>query len=77
MCVSSYKGRYILAGLQPVKKAAVIGCHPLGIQLSIQQAYAAAVRQHGHAEDEAQLRIVHDGQKLQVQGVSGESLFNK
>ena len=77
MCVSSYKGRYILAGLQPVKKAAVIGCHPLGIQLSIQQAYAAAVRQHGHAEDEAQLRIVHELQKLQDQVVSGESLFNK
>ncbi len=77
MCVSSYKGRYILAGLQPVKKAAVIGRHPLGIQLSIQQAYAAAVRQHGHAEDEAQLRVVHGLQKLQDQVVSGESLFNK
>ena len=77
MCVSSYKGRYILAGLQPVKKADVIGRHLLGIQLSIQQAYAAAVRQHGHAEDEAQLRIVHELQKLQDQVVSGESLFNK
>ena len=77
MCVSSYKGRYILAGLQPVKKVAVIGRHPLGIQLSIQQAYAAAVRQHGHAEDEAQLRVVRELQILQDQVVSGESLFNK
>jgi cell division protein ZapE len=77
MCVSSDIGRYILAGLQPVKKADVIGRHRLGIFLSIQQAYAVAVRQHGHAKDEAQLRVVHELQKLQDQVISGESLLNK
>lgn len=45
--------------------------------MNIQQAYAAAVRQHGHAEDDAQLRVVHELQKLQDQVVRGQSLVNR
>jgi cell division protein ZapE len=49
----------------------------MGKYLSIQQAYAAAVKQHGHVEDQAQLRVVDALQKLQDQVVRAETLASR
>ena len=77
MCISSCSDRYILAGLQPVEKADVIGRHRLGTYLSIREAYAAAVVQHGHENDHAQLRVVEALQKLQNQVRHGTALAGR
>ena len=45
--------------------------------MNIQQAYALAVRQHGHTEDQAQLRVVEVLQQLQDQILRGDSLASK
>jgi cell division protein ZapE len=46
----------------------------MGDYLGIQQAYAAAVKQHGHTEDQAQLQVVAALRKLQDQVLDTETL---
>jgi cell division protein ZapE len=48
-----------------------------GTQLNITQAYKAVIKQHGHVEDQAQLRVVGEMQKLQQQISGAASLAGR
>jgi cell division protein ZapE len=48
-----------------------------GTQLNITQAYKTVIKQHGHVEDQAQLRVVGEMQKLQQQISGAASLAGR
>ena len=67
----------ISIGFTRAVQADVIVRQRLGIYLSIRQAYASIVSQHGHAEDRAQLQMVDALQLLQNQIQRSDTLMSR